>query len=39
MNIKNWLGEENKLGQDIWKNKYQYNNETFDEWLDRYIDQ
>lgn len=35
MNIKNWLGEENKLGQDIWKNKYQYNNETFDEWLDR----
>lgn len=25
----------NQFGLDIWKNKYQYNNESFDEWLDR----
>ena len=30
-----WLGEDNDIGQDIWHHKYQYNNETFDEWLDR----
>ena len=30
-----WLGENNDIGQDIWRHKYQYNNETFDEWLDR----
>ena len=30
-----WLGENNDIGQDIWRNKYQYNNETFDEWLNR----
>lgn len=35
MNVKQWLGEENILGVNIWENKYQYNNETFDEWLDR----
>lgn len=34
MEIKEWL-EDNKLGVDIWTNKYQYNNETFEEWLDR----
>ena len=34
MEIKEWL-EGNKLGVDIWENKYQYNNETFEEWLDR----
>ena len=33
MEIKEWLGT--KLGVDIWSNKYQYNNETFEEWLDR----
>lgn len=33
--VEQWLGEENTLGIDIWKNKYQYENETFDEWLDR----
>ena len=33
--VEKWLGEENTLGIDIWKNKYQYENETFDEWLDR----
>lgn len=35
MRIEEWLGKDNKLGIDIWKKKYQHNNETFDEWLDR----
>ena len=35
MELKEWLGEENQLGQDIWKLKYQQNGESFDEWLDR----
>ena len=35
MNVKEWLGENNKLGIDIWTKKYQFENETFDEWLDR----
>ena len=35
MNLEQWLGEDNKLGQDIWHKKYQYENETFDAWLDR----
>ena len=30
-----WLGEDNDIGIDIWKHKYQHNNESFDEWLDR----
>lgn len=35
MTVQEWLGKDNKLGIDIWKKKYQYNNESFDEWLDR----
>lgn len=35
MVIADWLGENNNLGIDIWKKKYCYNNETFDEWLNR----
>lgn len=35
MTVEEWLGSDNTLGIDIWKNKYQYENETFDEWLDR----
>ena len=35
MNIREWLGNDNQLGIDIWKGKYQHDNETFDEWLDR----
>lgn len=35
MTVEQWLGESNKLGIDIWRNKYQHNNETFDEWLKR----
>lgn len=30
-----WLGKDNQLGIDIWNKKYRYNNESFDEWLDR----
>lgn len=35
MRVEDWLGAENTLGIDIWKRKYQQNNESFDEWLDR----
>ena len=35
MELKDWLGENNQIGQDIWHKKYQYDNETFDQWLDR----
>ena len=35
MTVEQWLGESNKLGIDIWRNKYLHNNETFDEWLKR----
>lgn len=35
MIVQDWLGKDNKLGIDIWEKKYRYNNETFDEWLDR----
>lgn len=35
MNVEQWLGEDNQLGIDIWHRKYQNNNETFEEWLDR----
>ena len=34
MEITEWLGD-NKLSLDIWRNKYQYKDETFEEWLDR----
>ena len=35
MTVEEWLGKDNELGIDIWHKKYQYNNETFDEWVDR----
>lgn len=35
MTVQEWLGNDNKLGIDIWTNKYQFEDETFDEWLDR----
>ena len=35
MDVKEWLGEDNQLGIDIWTKKYCYENETFEEWLDR----
>lgn len=38
MNVTEWLGKDNQIGVDIWEKKYRYNNETFDEWLDRVTD-
>lgn len=35
LTVEEWLGKDNQLGIDIWHRKYQYENETFDEWLDR----
>lgn len=35
MDVREWLGEDNQIGIDIWEKKYRYNNESFDEWLDR----
>lgn len=35
MKVQDWLGKDNKLGIDIWTKKYQFENETFDGWLDR----
>lgn len=35
MEIREWLGTENKLGLDIWNKKYKYNGETFEAWLNR----
>ena len=35
MIVEEWLGKDNKLGADIWHKKYQYDNETFDQWLNR----
>ena len=33
--VVDWLGEDNKIGCDIWHKKYRHGTETFDEWLDR----
>ena len=35
MELKEWLGEDNQLGIDIWTKKYQYKGETLDEWFNR----
>ena len=35
MKVEEWLGQDNKLGIDIWHKKYQKNDESFDSWLDR----
>ena len=35
MNIQEWLGNDNKLGIDIWEKKYRYGNESFEDWLER----
>ena len=35
MTVQEWLGENNQLGIDIWNKKYRFENESFDEWLDR----
>ena len=33
--LAKWLGMEEGLSIDIWNKKYKFENETFDEWLDR----
>ena len=33
MKLENWINTQ--IGQDIWKHKYQFKDETFDQWLDR----
>lgn len=33
--VLKWLGTDNQIGIDIWEKKYRYNNESFDEWIDR----
>lgn len=35
MRVEEWLGRENQLGVDIWNGKYKFNDESFDEWIDR----
>lgn len=35
MTVEEWLGKDNQMGIDIWHKKYRYNNETFEEWIDR----
>ena len=35
MNIEEWLGQDNQLGMDIWKNKYCHEGEDFEQWLQR----
>ena len=35
LDVKQWLGEDNQLGQDIWNKKYRYEDETFEQWLER----
>ena len=35
MNERDWLGTENQLAIDIWNKKYKYEDETFEQWLDR----
>ena len=33
--LKQWLGEDNVIGRDIWERKYRHGDETLDEWFDR----
>ena len=33
--LKEWLGEDNVIGRDIWERKYRHGDETLDEWFDR----
>ena len=34
MNVQEWLGKDNKLGQDIWNKKYRYNNVLMSGWIE-----
>ena len=33
--LKEWLGEDNVIGRDIWERKYRHGDETLDEWFER----
>ena len=35
MNEKDWLGTEHQLAIDIWNKKYKFEDETFEQWLNR----
>ena len=35
MTVQEWLGENNQIGIDIWNKKYKFENETFEEWMER----
>lgn len=35
MKIEDFLGNDNKLGVDIWEKKYRFEDESFDDWLTR----
>lgn len=35
MELKEWIGENNEIGIDIWSKKYCYENETLEEFFDR----
>lgn len=35
MELKEWIGQNNDIGIDIWSKKYQYENETLDEFFER----
>lgn len=35
MRIEEWLGQDNQLGMDIWKNKYCHEGEDFEQWMER----
>lgn len=35
MKVEQWLGEDNKLGIDIWNKKYRRDDESFEDWLNR----
>ena len=35
MKIEEWVGQDNQLGMDIWKNKYCQDGEDFEQWLER----
>ncbi|MEF9939323.1 MAG: adenosylcobalamin-dependent ribonucleoside-diphosphate reductase [Clostridium sp.] len=35
MIVEEWLGQDNRLGMDIWEKKYRDGEENFDQWIDR----
>lgn len=35
MTVEEWLGKDNEIGIDIWERKYRFNNESFDEFVER----